>query len=70
MVTYETIRQWCLTFGTEYARRCCQVEASPGHCQVNSPRDLTEVIEDRAERASTLIASQLPLTDWHAPRSR
>ena len=29
-------------------------------------RDLTEVIEDRAERASTLIASQLPATDWHA----
>ena len=28
-------------------------------------RDLTEVIEDRAERASTLIASQLPVTDWH-----
>ena len=29
-------------------------------------RDLTEVIEDRAERASTLIASQLPAEDWHA----
>ena len=29
-------------------------------------RDLTEIIEDRAERASTLIASQLPVTDWHA----
>ena len=29
-------------------------------------RDLTEVIEDRAERASTLIASQLLVTDWHA----
>ncbi|MDD9982474.1 MAG: IS21-like element helper ATPase IstB, partial [Gammaproteobacteria bacterium] len=29
-------------------------------------RDLTEVVEDRAERASTLIASQLPVTDWHA----
>ena len=29
-------------------------------------RDLTEVIEDRAERASTLITSQLPVTDWHA----
>ena len=29
-------------------------------------RDLTEVIEGRAERASTLIASQLPVTDWHA----
>ena len=29
-------------------------------------RDLTEVIEDRAERAATLIASQLPVTDWHA----
>ena len=28
-------------------------------------RDLTEIIEDRAERASTLIASQLPATDWH-----
>ncbi len=29
-------------------------------------RDLIEIIEDRAERASTLIASQLPVTDWHA----
>lgn len=28
-------------------------------------RDLAEVIEDRAERASTLIASQLPVPDWH-----
>ena len=27
-------------------------------------RNLTEVIEDRAERASTLIDSQLPVTDW------
>ena len=29
-------------------------------------RDLTEVIEDRAESGSTLIVSQLPVTDWHA----
>jgi DNA replication protein DnaC len=29
-------------------------------------RDLLEVIEDRSERASTLIASQLPSTAWHA----
>ena len=29
-------------------------------------RDLTKLIEDRAERASPLIASQLPVTDWHA----
>ena len=29
-------------------------------------RDLVEVIEDRSERASTLIASQLPPKDWHA----
>jgi DNA replication protein DnaC len=29
-------------------------------------RDLVEVIEDRSERASTLIASQLPTQDWHA----
>jgi len=29
-------------------------------------RDLIEVIEDRSERASTLIASQLPANDWHA----
>jgi DNA replication protein DnaC len=28
-------------------------------------RDLVEVIEDRAERASTLIAGQLPTEDWH-----
>jgi DNA replication protein DnaC len=28
-------------------------------------RDLIEVIEDRSERASTLIASQLPAKDWH-----
>src|SRR5262249_7568288 len=29
-------------------------------------RDLVEVIEDRTERRSTLIASQLPATAWHA----
>jgi DNA replication protein DnaC len=29
-------------------------------------RDLVEVIEDRSERASTLIAAQLPVKDWHA----
>jgi DNA replication protein DnaC len=29
-------------------------------------RDLLEVIEDRSERASTLIASQLPPPAWHA----
>jgi DNA replication protein DnaC len=29
-------------------------------------RDLIELIEDRAERASTLIASQVPSDDWHA----
>ena len=28
--------------------------------------NLTEVVEDRAERASTLIAGHLPVTDWHA----
>jgi DNA replication protein DnaC len=28
-------------------------------------RDLIEVVEDRAEGASTLIASQLPIKDWH-----
>ena len=29
-------------------------------------RDLIEVIEDRSERTSTLIASQLPAKNWHA----
>ena len=29
-------------------------------------RDLLEVMEDRSERGSTLIASQLPSTAWHA----
>jgi DNA replication protein DnaC len=29
-------------------------------------RDLVEVIEDRSERATTLIASQLPVKHWHA----
>jgi DNA replication protein DnaC len=29
-------------------------------------RDLVEIIEDRSERASTIIASQLPSKDWHA----
>src|SRR6266487_3482511 len=29
-------------------------------------RDLLEVLEDRSERASTLMASQLPPTAWHA----
>jgi hypothetical protein len=29
-------------------------------------RNLLEVIEDRSERGSTLIAIQLPPTAWHA----
>jgi len=29
-------------------------------------RDLVEVIEDRSERVSTLVASQVPTKDWHA----
>jgi DNA replication protein DnaC len=29
-------------------------------------RDLVEVIEERSERNSTLVASQLPAKDWHA----
>jgi DNA replication protein DnaC len=29
-------------------------------------RDLLEVIEDRYERRATLIATQLPVTEWHA----
>lgn len=29
-------------------------------------RDLIEVIEDRSERASTIIAAQLPAKHWHA----
>jgi DNA replication protein DnaC len=29
-------------------------------------RDLVEVVEDRSERSSTLIASQLSVKDWHA----
>jgi DNA replication protein DnaC len=28
--------------------------------------DLLEVIEDRAQRRSTLVASQLPIDKWHA----
>lgn len=33
---------------------------------VESCRDLLEVIEDRAQRRSTLVASQLPVEKWHA----
>ena len=29
-------------------------------------RDLLEVVEDRAQRRSTLVASQLPVDAWHA----
>jgi len=29
-------------------------------------RDVVEVVEDRSERVSTLVASQLPPKDWHA----
>jgi DNA replication protein DnaC len=32
---------------------------------VEQCRDLLEVVEDRAELRSTLIASQLPVDDWH-----
>jgi DNA replication protein DnaC len=33
---------------------------------VEACRDLLEVIEDRAGRRSTLVASQLPVDNWHA----
>jgi DNA replication protein DnaC len=33
---------------------------------VETCRDLLEVIEDRAGRRSTLVASQLPVDNWHA----
>jgi DNA replication protein DnaC len=33
---------------------------------VEACRDLLEVIEDRAQRRSTLVVSQLPVDDWHA----
>jgi DNA replication protein DnaC len=29
-------------------------------------RDLMEIIEERSERGSTIIAGQLPIADWHA----
>lgn len=29
-------------------------------------RDLVEVVEERSERASTIVASQLPVKEWHA----
>ena len=41
-------------------------ELAVGRGDGSYARLLTEVIEDRAERASTLIASQLPAGDWHA----
>ena len=28
-------------------------------------RDLTEVVEERSERSAIVIASQLPVADWH-----
>ncbi len=28
-------------------------------------RDLLEIVEDRSGRASTAIASQIPIADWH-----
>jgi DNA replication protein DnaC len=32
---------------------------------VEACRDLLEVIEDRAQRRSTLVVSQLPVDKWH-----
>jgi DNA replication protein DnaC len=32
---------------------------------VQACRDLLEVVEDRAQRRSTLVASQLPVDAWH-----
>ena len=29
-------------------------------------RDLLEILDDRYGRASTLLASQVPVTEWHA----
>ena len=41
------------------------LRAYPGPSSRRAARLDREVIEDRSERASTLIASQLPATDWH-----
>src|SRR5690606_16346228 len=35
------------------------------HPKDTERRDLLEVIEDRSERSSTLIAAQLPVSAWH-----
>jgi DNA replication protein DnaC len=32
---------------------------------LNQARDLLEVIDDRYDRKSTLIAAQVPVEDWH-----
>lgn len=57
-----------------YARRLGQLQRVPllvlddfllTPASVEQCRDLLEVIEDRAELRSTLIASQLPVDDWH-----
>jgi DNA replication protein DnaC len=34
--------------------------------QISSAQDLLEVFDDRFGRSATIIASQLPISDWHA----
>ena len=36
------------------------------HASVEQCRDLLEVVEDRAQLRSTLVASQMPVDHWHA----
>jgi DNA replication protein DnaC len=40
-------------------------ELGPDRLNAGQRRDLMEIIEDRHNRASTLIASQLPVKAWH-----
>jgi DNA replication protein DnaC len=32
----------------------------------NAKRDLHEILDDRYQKKSTLVAAQLPLENWHA----
>src|SRR5262249_54344383 len=40
-------------------------DLGPDRLNASQRRDLLEIVEDRHDRSSTLIASQLPIKAWH-----
>jgi len=70
IVTYETIRQWCLTFGTDYARRLRSRRGRQGdtwYLDGVAEKMTPQKIADAQQRATDWLAA-FERRDWRSRR--